>query len=77
MNEPSVVVLSLSFLRLPIILPSSLSRNNMSCRRTRLYLRFRWLIVLTIDLTSMTLFITSELLTFLSSWYFFYSTPHL
>jgi len=57
--------LFLPLLRFPVILPSRMSRNNTSCRRTcPSHLRFRWFIVPMIQRFSLTRFRTSELLTF-------------
>ena len=57
--------LFLPLVRFPVILPSRMSGNNTSRRRTcPSHLRFRWFIVLMIQRFSLTRFRTSELLTF-------------
>ena len=57
--------LFLPLVHFPVILPSRMSRSNTSCLRTcPSHLRFRWFIVLMIQLFSLTRFRTSELLTF-------------
>jgi len=57
--------LFLPLVHFPVILPSRMSRNKTSCRRTcSSHLSFRWFIVLMIHLFSSTRFRTSELLTF-------------